>query len=67
MNKGNSKLNTANIIARMEAMARTTKNDALSNNLLRIAHRLAHQGALFEKPLSRDERRIVAKFAGMEG
>jgi len=60
-------MTSATIIARMEAMAQSTKNDALSNNLLRIAHRLAHQGSLFEKPLTRDERRIVAKFAQMEG
>lgn len=55
-------MNAAEVIARMTAMATSTKDDALSNALLRVAHRLAHQGYPFEKPLTKAETRIVMKF-----
>ena len=54
--------NAYEIATRMQSMAMKTKDDRLSNSLLRLSDRLLHQGALFEKPLTSAERRIVSLF-----
>ena len=43
-------------------MAAKTKNDQLFNALTRLSDRLMHQGALFEKPLTKSERKIIQLF-----
>lgn len=55
-------MNAATVIARMQDMASTTKDDRLANVLSALVSRLSHQGALFEKPLTKTEVRLIMKF-----
>lgn len=50
------------IASKMQDMATKTKNDQLFNALTRLSDRLMHQGALFEKPLTKSERKIIQLF-----
>lgn len=50
------------IIQRMMDFAAKSKDDKISCVVSRIAHRLAHQGAVCEKPLTSSELRIIKKF-----
>lgn len=55
-------MNVATVLDRMYDFARTTKDDKLSNAVMRVAERFAYSKALFEKPLTAYEIRIVQKF-----
>jgi hypothetical protein len=55
-------MNAATVLDRMYDFARTTKDDKLSNAVMRVAERFAHSKALFEAPLTASEIRIVKKF-----
>jgi hypothetical protein len=50
------------IVQRMMDFAAKTKDDKMSCVVSRIAHRLAHQGAICEKPLTKFELDVVKKF-----
>ena len=60
-NEGHT-MNAATVLDRMYDFARTTKDDKLSNAVMRVAERFAHSKALFEKPLTVSEIRIVKRF-----
>ena len=55
-------MNAATVLDRMYDFARTTKDDKLSNAVMRVAERFAHSKALFEEPLTVSEIRIVKRF-----
>jgi hypothetical protein len=55
-------MNAATVLDRMYDFARTTKDDKLSNAVMRVAERFAYSKALFEEPLTVSEIRIVKKF-----
>ena len=55
-------MNVQTVLDRMSAAARATKDDARSVQLMRVADRLAHQGAFGEKPLTREEIDVVKEF-----
>ena len=50
------------IVQRMMDFAAKTENDKISCVVSRIAHRLAHQGAVCEKPLTKSELEVIKKF-----
>lgn len=51
------------VSAKMQEIASKTKDDRLFNTLTRLSDRLLHQGALFEKPLTKYERSVIQIFA----
>jgi hypothetical protein len=53
------------VITRLHDAAAASKNDALANIISKLAGRLAHQGAPFEKPLSETEMTLISKYAGI--
>jgi hypothetical protein len=53
------------IIARLHDAAATSKSDAMANIISKLANRLAHQGAPFEKPLTETEMTLISKYAGI--
>ena len=55
-------MNVQNILDRMSAAARATKDDTRSVSLMRVADRLAHQGAFGEKPLTASEVAVIREF-----
>lgn len=55
-------MNSATLIDRMTDVVNQTKNDRLANALLKLINRLAHQGAPFEKPLTKNEIKSIMKF-----
>lgn len=50
------------IVERMMDFAARAKSDAVSVAVSHAANRLAHQGALFEEPLTPEEISIIKKF-----
>lgn len=50
------------VLTRIQHAARNAKIDAESNMLCQLADRVAHQGALFEPPLTAGELAIVKRF-----
>jgi len=54
-------MNISTVLSRMHAFARTTKDDVASNEVARVAERLAHQGP-FEAPLTAAEIAVVSRF-----
>jgi hypothetical protein len=54
-------MNISTVLSRMHTFARTTKDDAASNEVARAADRLAHQGS-FEAPLTNAEIAIISRF-----
>lgn len=56
------KINVSELVQRMSDFSITTNNDKLSNVVAHVSHRLAHQGALCEKPLSAHERAVIRAF-----
>ena len=55
-------MNCSQIIDRMHNAAKTTKDDAESNRISRLAHRLEHHGAVCEKPMTSDEIKQIMEF-----
>jgi hypothetical protein len=55
-------MNVQTVLDRMSVAARATKDDARSVQLMRVADRLAHQGAFGEKPLTAAEIAVVKEF-----
>lgn len=53
------------VIERLHAAAAAARDDATSNVISKLANRLAHQGSLFERPLSEAEQILIAKYAGL--
>ena len=53
------------IIARLHDAAAASTNDAMANIISKLAGRLAHQGAPFEKPLSETEMTLISRYAGL--
>lgn len=60
MNEENT-MNISTVLSRMHTFARTTKDDVASNEVARVADRLAHQGS-FEAPLTNAEIAIISRF-----
>lgn len=58
-------LTAHDVIARLHDAASAARDDATSNVIAKLAHRLAHQGSLFERPLSEAEQILIAKYAGL--
>lgn len=56
----------AKLVERMFDYAAKTKDDRISVMVSRTADRLAHQGSLFERPLTRHERSVIELFVKME-
>jgi len=54
-------MNVSTVLSRMHAFARTTKDDVASNEVARVADRLAHQGP-FEAPLTDAEIAVISRF-----
>ena len=54
-------MNISTVLSRMHTFARTTKDDVASNEVARVADRLAHQGS-FEAPLTNAEIAIISRF-----
>ena len=54
--------NALAIATKMQDIASKTKDDRLFNTLTRLSDRLMHQGALFEKPLTKYERSVIQLF-----
>ena len=52
------------LIQRLQDAAFRAKDDRVSNRLAALANRLEHQGALFEKPLTASERRVINMIKG---
>jgi len=52
----------ASTIEAMERFASTARSDDVSVNVARVADRLAHCGAPFEKPLTKRELAIIRTF-----
>lgn len=50
------------VLKRIQDAALHAKLDSESNALARLAERVAHQGALFEPPLTAGEMAIVKRF-----
>lgn len=50
------------VVDAMTSFASTTKNDRLSVEVARVAHRLQHLGGAFEKPLTRREMSVIRPF-----
>jgi hypothetical protein len=50
------------LIERMERFAATARNDTISVRVARVAERLGHAGAPFEKPLSNLELQVIQSF-----
>ena len=59
-------MNAAMIIERLHDAALKCKDDATSNVISKLAGRLAHQGALFEKPLNEAEIILISKYSGIK-
>lgn len=53
---------TLEIVTRMGQFAANTRNDRLSNAVARVAKRLQDIGKPCEKPLTRQEQRIIRLF-----
>lgn len=60
-------MNVNDIIARLHHVALIHIDDATSNVISKLAHRLAHQGYPFEKPLNEAEKALIMKYAGLQG
>lgn len=60
-------MNASTILDRLQTAARLSKDDAQFNLITSLVHRLAHQGAPFEKPLTRSEIAEISKYAGLNG
>lgn len=59
-------MQVSDIIDRLHAASNAAVDDATANIISKLASRLAHQGALFEKPLSETEMTLIAKYAGLQ-
>lgn len=60
-----SSMNLSTLIARLQDAAAATRDDARANLLSALAVRLSHQGAPFEKPLTRTEIQQISQFTGI--
>ena len=58
-------MDIANVIERLHTAAMSAKDDATANVISKLAHRLAHQGSLFEKPLNEAEITLISRYAGL--
>lgn len=58
-------MQVSDVIDRLHAAAKVAKDDATANVISKLAGRLAHQGALFEKPLNEAEVTLISKYAGL--
>ena len=59
-------VNAVTVIDRLHQAASKAADDEVSNMISKLANRLAHQGSLFEKPLTDREIFLIGKFAGLE-
>lgn len=57
-------MNVQDILHRMYAAAKSTKDDVRSVAIMRAADRLAHVGAFAETPLTNDEIKLIGEFIG---
>lgn len=58
-------MDVTDIITRLQLALGSAKDDATFNVICKLINRLAHQGALFEKPLSEAEQTLIVKYAGL--
>jgi hypothetical protein len=54
-------MNIHTLTTKITDLAKSCKLDAEANELYRLADRVAHQGALFEKPLTDAEMAMVKR------
>jgi hypothetical protein len=54
-------MNIHTLTAKITDLAKSCKLDAEANELYRLADRVGHQGALFEKPLTDAEMAMVKR------
>lgn len=50
------------LISKIQTAAKSARIDAEANMLYRLCDRVAHQGSLFEPPLTRGELAVVKRF-----
>lgn len=55
------------VVDAMTNFASTTRDDRLSVEVARVAHRLQHMGGAFEKPLTRREMSVIRPFMAKLG
>lgn len=60
--RGLDRMNVTSLIERIQITAAGASDDRVSNKLAHLATRLQAQGALFEKPLTQEELRLIEKF-----
>ena len=58
-------MDVTDIISRLHLALGSTRDDATFNVICKLINRLAHQGALFEKPLNEAEQALIVKYAGL--
>lgn len=54
-------MNIHTLATKIADLAKSCKLDAEANELYRLADRVGHQGALFEKPLTESEMAMVKR------
>lgn len=55
-------IDVTKVVGRMSDFAATTKDDRLSVTVARVANRLAHQGLVCERKLTRAEVAVIRPF-----